>query len=802
MRKALRSLRRSPATALGVTATLGLALGASTAIASLLYGVFVDSLPGTRPRELVRVFCEAHDKKLQDVPLSIAKFEVLRAQQSVFTGVAADFAATFAITGLGEPAQVRGFKVTSNYFDVLGIKPVRGRTFRREEESGGTPVAIVSHELWVGTLESDLNAVGRALTLNGIPHTIIGVLPPQPHGWFGQADVWTTHPFDNPNYPRPLLDRGVSFLRVVARRAPTASTAQLDAVLEAIGAHYRADHSDNADASWLMRARTIEDEAVGSLRPALRALLAAAGLVLMVAASNASNLMAVRFLGRTRELAVRRALGASRAQVLRPLLVDGILLGLLGGVLGLALAWLVLRASRYLAAGALMLTPGLAVSGRVASLGVAVAAFCGLLAAVIPAFRLASRCETASTAQRSAGPEQSETRERSLLLTLQVALSFALLAGALLLTRSLSQLLRTPVGFDARNVSTGSVSLPPARYADGAAQAQFAERWLERLIETPGIETAALAQGLALTGHDRSSPYARADRDVPPLKDRPLGLVRSVTPRYFETLGIPLLAGRDFSAADRAGSAQTVIISRGAASTLFPEGQALGHRLLLSSEGGGLEVQVVGVVGDVRSLSPELENALEFYRPLAQRPSPYLQVAVRSWGEPAEQALNLRKTLREVDPQLPLTAVAPMTAVLAGTLTRRLALTTLIAAFAALALLLACVGIGSVLANMVERRTAEIGIRLALGAPQRTVRSMILRGALRPVGWGLAAGAPALGLFAPLLRTQLYETRVWDPMTLAGSGSVLFVTACLACWFPARRAVRINPADCLRNDRA
>lgn len=783
-----------------MVAILGLALGANTAIVSLIDDIFLGSLPGERPWELTRVYGELPEKQVKVAPFSITKFEALRAQQTVFDGVAADASATFTLTGLSEPLELYGYRVTSNYFDVLGTRPELGRAFRPEEESTGEPVALISHTLWQSLLHGSADAVGRNLTLNGVPYTLIGVLPPQSRAWFGNADVWTTRPFDNPSYPRPLLERGVSFLRVVARTHPGDSLARVESALAGISAGYRTAYPENADAAWHIRVRTLEDDTVGALRPAFRTLLAAVGLVLLIAASNAANLMMVRFRSRERELAVRRALGASRGRVLRLLLFEGFFLGLSAGGVGVALASLLLRASPLLVAGGLTLAPRLILQWGVLAFGLILAAVCGLLAGLAPAVQVAGTMEVGELGQRGSGPGRGETRARSVLLAAQVGLSFALLVGALLLAKSFAGLLHAPVGFDASRVFIASVSLPPARYPDGAAQAQFAARWLERLRQAPGVEVAAVAQGLALTRHDRQSPYARTDRDVPPLKDRPLALVRSVTPGYFKALGIGLFAGRDFDPSDRADSTPTVILSRGAERTLFPEDDALGHHLLISSEGGGLDVEVVGVVGDVRSVSPETENLVEFYRPLVQRPSPYLQVAVLSSGELAGQAANLRATLREVDPQLPINNTMPMTELLAGALGQRRLTTVLIGAFAVLALVLAAVGIGGVVANLVDRRTTEIGIRLALGATQSTVRAMLIRDALGPVGWGIAAGLLALSGLAPLLRHQLYATHLWDPVVVAGSAVLLVAVALLAGWLPARRADRIDPAECLRGD--
>ena len=800
LRAALRALRKSPWTSLAVISILGLAIGANTSLVSLLDDVFLHGLPGERPRELVRLYGEAPGSNVTQSPFSVTKFLALREQQRVFEAVAADTRAAFALTGMGEPLQLDGFQVTSNYFDVLGTRPELGRTFRAEEESSGEAVAMVSHELWQHLFAGDPAAVGRAITLNGVPHTIVGVLPPQARAWFGSADVWTTHPFEIPSYSKILLQRGVSFLRVLARARPGVTPAQAEAGLVGIAEGYRAAYPDNADTSWSIRVRTLADDTLGALKPTFSTLSIAVVLLLLIASSNAANLLMVRFRARQSELAVRNALGASGARVVRMLLTECTLLGLGAGGLGIAVALLILRATPLLVSMGLLFAPRVSLQWGAFALGVTLAAGAALLAGLFPALRFAGSDVVLALRKTRASVDRPERRAREVLLGTQAALSFVLLAAALMLVSSLVKLLRAPAGFEPRGMFAAYVALPPARYGGGPEQAAFGERLKEELERAPGVQAAAVVQGLMLTGHDRQSPFARVEGAVPALKDRPFGLVRSITPGFFRALGIELVAGREFDVHDRADAPEVVIVSRSTAHRLFPAEDPLGKHLLLSSQGGGVDVEVVAVVNDVRSVSLGTENEVEFYRPLAQRPAPYLQIAVRASGDDAARAATLRRALAAVDPQLPLVSPGSMSDLVAASLGQRRAVMWLLGAFAGLALLLAAVGVGSVVAHVVARRQAEIGLRLALGATHGRVRGLLIRQGLRPVIWGLGAGLFALFALGPALQTQLYSTRAVDPGMLAGSSALLLSAAWLACWLPARRITRIDPARALRGD--
>jgi putative ABC transport system permease protein len=430
----------------------------------------------------------------------------------------------------------------------------------------------------------------------------------------------------------------------------------------------------------------------------------------------------------------------------------------------------------------------------------AVALATGLLMGVYPAVQAAQPTALDALKDGGRGPAgaASHHRVRSALVACQVALSLVLLVGAVLLITSFLNLRRQEPGFDHAHILTANVVLPPGRYPDSAAQDRFHDRLIDRLRVLPGVQAAAIGFGLPLTGIDTNAPFARGDGRVPPLNERPLGLTRSVTPGYFAALSIPIRRGRDFSPRDTGTSPQVIVLSESAAKKLFGSEDPIGRTLFTGSAGGGIRCEIVGVVADVRSVSLAQVNDVEFYRPLTQRPQPLGQIVVRAAGDPLQLLGDLRRAVRAVDPELPLNQPQALSAVADASLGQRKLLMALLGAFAALALLLATIGIYSVVAYLVGQRTNEIGIRLALGAHTADVLRLVTSDGLRPVVAGLAVGLAAVMAGGRLLGSLLYGVSALDPLTLAAATATLAIVALAACAIPARRAARIDPAIALR----
>jgi putative ABC transport system permease protein len=637
-----------------------------------------------------------------------------------------------------------------------------------------------------------------------VPHTIVGVLPAMPVTWWGpNTEVFTTQPFNSPGLTRETMMRGVSFMRGIGRLRPGVSLEQALAAMETVQESYRAARPDNADNTWAPAIVTAAEDTVGDLRPAFLTLLVAVGCVLLIACSNVANLLLARFSSRRREIAVRVALGADRRSVIRLFLSESLLVSVIAGIVGLMLAVWTLEAVPALASDNLPLAPEARLEPAVLLFTLGLALLTGLAMGVYPALQ-SSRTDVVDGLKdggRAMAGSAGQQHFRRTLLGVQVGLSLVLLVGAALLIASFVRLQEQPAGFRHDHTWLGFLNLPSASYPDGAARERFTERLLAELSNAPGIESATVGQGFPLTGANSRSPYSRSEGDVIPLTKRPLGLTRSITPGYLKTFAIPLLAGRNFDERDRGDSSLVVIISERGAKSLFPNDDPIGRRLYFGTQNGTGELcEIVGVVGDVRSFSLAQENEVEFYRPLPQRNFPFLQLAVRTSGDPAAATATIRAVLQRLDPNVPVNQPTTMEAVVAGSLGQQRLMMSLLGAFAGLALLLAVVGIYSLVAYSVGQRTPEIGIRLALGATPRDVLTLMIGQGMKPILIGLGAGLVAALALGHLIAAQLYEVSARDPVTLITAALALGTVALIACWLPARRATRVDPMIALRSE--
>jgi predicted permease len=797
LRFGVRVLWKHPGFTVVAVMTLALGIGASTAIYSVLHAAFFAKYPVNKPDELVRVYGEDRGRNLTP-NMSVPKFQFVRDQQTVFSGFGAANYTGFTLLDQGEPVQVNGAFATANFLQTFGATPIMGRLFEASEEEGA-PVAVLSETMWRERFGADPAVLGRAITLSDVSYTVVGVAPRLPAFW--QAEVWVTRPFQYPGVAPELIQRGVSFLFPVGRLKPgvTAEGAQRELAL--IAERYRTDYADRVDSSWNLVTVPIRDDIVGTARSPILTLFAAVALVMLIACANVANLLLVRFAHRRHEIAVRVTLGASRLRVTQQFLVESVLLSLLAGGLGLLLATLSLPMLVRLARSFITFSGDIRVSLPVLGAMMGVALLIGLLIGAYPAFQ-ASRWEPATVLReggRSMTSGRGQRLMRNLLVAGQVAVTLLLLAGAALLTASFLQLQNQPTGFRPDDVFVGSITLPPARYPDIEAQSRFYLRLCDEMRSTPGVTTASLIQGLPLSNKNSRAPYARAGGEVPPVKERPLGQTRSVTPGYFATMEIPLLAGRDFNERDVSNTPQVVIISRSTARKLFPDANPLGRRILMGTNNNvGLEMEVVGVVGDVRSLTLTKVTDVEFYRPVMQRQSNFMQLVVRTPSAPTAFAGTAVKVLRGIDRGLPLTDPTALSTIIGQSLSQQRLLFTLLGLFAGLALVLAAVGVYSVVAYTVTLRTGEIGVRMALGARRGDVLRLVVSQGMRPVLLGAFVGLVGCLALGRLFQQQLYEVSAFDPRLLSAACAGLVGVAVVACLLPARRAMRVDPMEALR----
>ena len=803
LRFAIRQLVKSPGFTFLTVMTLALGIGMNTAIFSLINNLFLRGLPFNEPERIVLLEAEAKERNLENLPMSVPRFWHFRDGQTVFSHFAADTGNGYILTGMGDPIQLLGSNVTANYFETLGVQPLRGRLFLPEEEMKAD-VAVVSAGFWRKRLNSDPQVIGRSINLNGVPTTIVGVIPNMPVVWFGRdAEIWTVKPFQLASIPQERIMRGVSFLRVAGRMKPGVTIDQVRAAMPLLQQSYRELRPDNADNTWSPVVLTAAEDTTGELRPAFLTLLAAVGAVLLIACSNVANLLLVRFTGRRREIALRMALGASRKSVVRLFVLESTLVSVIAGLVGLCLALWVVSLIPRIAGDNLPLEGAVELNGPVLAFTIGLSILTGLLMGFYPAWQ-SSRADLVAGLKdggRAISGSAGQQRFRKGLVATQVGFSVVLLAGAALLIASFVRLSQQEAGFRAKDLWVGGIGLPPGQYPEVGDRARFAERTLDALKSAPGIESVSVSDSVPLTGNNSRAPYARVDGNPPPLNQRPLGLMRSISPGYLRTFSIPLLSGRDFSERDSESQPLVVLISKSTAQRLFPNEDPIGRQIFFGTDNNtGLPAEVVGVVGDTRSVQLHQQDEVEFYRPWAQRSFPFLGLTVRSPLKPQAVEKMVRAALNKLDPGLPILQPSTMDEILETSLGQRRLTMALLAAFAGVALLLATVGIYGAVAYTVEQRTGEIGVRMALGAQTGDVLRLVVTQGMRPVMMGLAlglAGALALGR---LLTTQLYQVSANNPALLAGTAVMLAAVALLACLLPARRASLVNPIEALRTE--
>jgi predicted permease len=801
VRFAFRQLFKSPGFTFLAVLTLALGIGLNTAIFSLINDLFLRGLPFQQPARLLHVFSHFKEQTV-DFPLSAPRFMHFRDGQTIFDRFAGENGIAATVTGIGDPFQVPIFKTTSNWFDVLGLHAIRGRTFLPQEEEGAD-VAVVTDRFWKGRLGGDPNVIGRALILDGVSHTIVGVIPTLPVSWTGpNADIWTTKPFIIPGFSHERMMRGTAFLRAVGRLKPGVTFEQARAALQLLENSYRAQYPEKIDARSGTVVKTLPEDVTENLRPGFATLLAAVTFVLLIACSNVANLLLVRFTGRRREISLRMALGATRASVLRLFVFESVLLSLFGGIIGALLAGQLVPLVPRLAANFLPIEAGTAtaLSIPVLAFAIALSLLTGLLMGLYPALQSsrADIVEALKEGGRGTAGSIRQQRFRKLLVGAQVALSVTLVAGAALLIASFVRLSHQDPGFKFDNLWTAFTVMPQAQYPDPATRNRFAEQLTNALRATPGVQDVTMSSGIPLNGGAGATLYTRAEGNVPPVAERKGAPSNDISPGWLRTFGIPLLAGRDFNERDIADHPNVVLISASGAKTVFGNENPIGKTLLVTS--GSVPVEIVGVVGDVRSVRLDQRNDMEFYRPLAQENFPGLTITVRSPLPPGSVTKLVQSALRTVDPSLALILPQAVSELMAQALGQAKLMMVLLGVFAAVALLLATVGIYGAVAYTVEQRTGEIGVRMALGAQTMDILRLVVSQGMRPVVFGLVIGVGAALALGRLIASQLYETSAHNPLLLIATIAVLGIAALLACLFPARRASLLNPVEALRTE--
>ena len=800
VRYSARTFIKSPGFAAIAVMTLALGIGANTAIFTVINAAFFSPYGVHEPERLVRLWGQDLKRNQLQLGFSAPKYELLRDQQTSFEsfGAATALSQTLLLDGR-EPLQVNGTIATSSFLHTFGATPIVGRFFAPQEEHGAG-VAVLGETLWRTRFAADPNVIGRAITLDGAAYTVIGVSQTLPAFWDG--DVWTTNPFRYPGVTEDTIRRGFSYLQPIGRLKPGVSVEEARRELEVLAQRFNAAHPANADAGWTLTALPLRDDIVGATRSSLLTLLAAVGLLLVVACANVANLLLVRFTGRRQEIGLRTALGASRGRIVRQFLVESLMLSAIAAALGAAIAYAALPSLLILAQNNLPFAGDIRVSTPVLAATAGLALLAGLIVGSYPALQ-GSRSDIVSVLRdggRTIAGALGSHRVRRAIVSAQVAVSLLLLIGAALLVTSFAKLRSQPAGFDSTNVFVAGVALPPARYPDIESQSRFWLTLSAELAGAPGVVRAALNSSPPLSGGFARAPYALAEGAVPPLNERPLGLTVSVTPGYFATMHVPLVAGRDFTERDTADAPLVAIVTRSTSRKLGGERGLIGRRIIMGAQSGGQIMEVVGEVADARTQSLAATPEVEFYRPVMQRQRPFMQMMVRTTGDPAAFEASARSVLVRLDPTLPMTGITTHEAMADQSLAQQRLLFVLLTVFAGLAVTLSAVGIYGVVASFVGQRQSEIGVRMALGASRAQVVRIVLGQSLAPVATGLVAGVIAAIVLGRYVESLLFEVSPLDPVMLAGAVAGLALIAGAACAVPAGRAARIDPVAALRGE--
>lgn len=798
IRYAIRTHLRRPAFATLVVATLGLGIGANTAMFSIVNSVLIEPLPYERPDELVYLF--GAFKGGNTASISPPDFVDYRARQTVFSSLAAGVVwGSAVLSGSGEPERVTAAIATANFFATLGVKPMLGRAFLPGEERGNQhDVVILSHGLWQRRFASRPDIVGTTMRIDERPHTVVGVLPPMPDTTF-DAQVWRPVAFGAEGW----TIRRFHTLRAVGRLAPGVTLTQAQRQLDAIAKQLERVYPENE--SWKLRLVPYRDIVVGDVGRTLVVLLGAVGLVLLIACGNVASLLLARATARTGEMAMRTALGASRWRLVRQLLTEGFTLGLTAGAAGLAVAYFLVRGVR---ANFGMDTGG-GIVPRLAELGIdqtallftfALSLVTSLVFGLAPALR-AAKGEVAAALKSLGKVSAGGQRARQALVISQVAASFVLLIVSGLLIRSFWQLQRVAPGFDPSGVFTAEIVLPPARFETRADIDRFWATFTERVRGIPGVESVAATTMLPLRGGGDTYFYVDGR---PPASDaeKMNAMVSVVTDDYFKTMRMAVKGGRTFTRADRADGPGVMVINEGLARRLFPGGKAVGERLIVDF-GTPFAGEIVGVVNDVRTLGQANPAPDTMYFLLRQPAAGWVfstRLVARVSADETAIAPHVRAVLRQLDPDLPLASVESMDEILAGSVRDVRFRARLLSAFAAAALLLAVMGLYAILAYSVTQRTRELGVRMALGARSAEVFRLVTGEGMLLVAAGVALGL-ALSFAATRLVTGMLfgvgrtDLQVFGVVTLTLLGSGL-----AACVLPARRATRVPAMDALRSE--
>jgi putative ABC transport system permease protein len=802
LRFALRQMWKRPGFTLVVVLTLALGIGANAAIFSVLDAVLLRPLPYDRPEQLIKVWTrftgigQPNDQNWVSVP----EFHDFLELNHSFSELAAIDTGSFNLGVKGSPQRVVGSAISPSLFPMLGAQPMLGRNFLPEEaQPGREHEVILSYGLWQRAYGANPSAIGTTLRIDGVPMTVVGVMPAG-FAYPDESEIWGPLAFS----PDDLSEnnRGSHGLEVLGRIKPGLSLTQVQSDMDRVGKTMIEEHRsypyDKFGFGIILH--PLLEETVGDVKASLWVLMAAVGLVLLIACANVANLLLVRASERQQEMGVRMALGASGWRLARQLLTESVLLALLGGLAGLALTPLALRGLVAIAATSLPRTVGTTVDGRALAVMLAVALATGILFGLAPALQSTrTRNWAAMKSARSTEGSQSK-RLRRVLVMCETALSLILLAGAGLLMRSFERILKVDPGFHPENVLTMRIALPDAQYSKPEQVRGFYDTLLSRVQQLPGVRYAGAASLIPLAGQNASGTIIVDSQSVPKEDTSPEADQRFVTPDYFKAMGISLVRGRYFDSRDTDTAPKAAIVDESLAQTYWPNQDPIGKRIHLGTVRSPNSPwnTIVGVVRHVRNRTLEARSRIETYFPQDQVSVSAMTLTVLTSGNPMSLAPTIQREVTAIDPDLPVYRVRTMTEVMGESVARRRLALVLLAVFAGLALLLASVGIYGVTSYVVAQSQQEIGLRMALGAGRGQVLGMMMRNGMSMIIIGLGIGLAAALLLTRLIGGMLFDVRPADPLALGGAAILLLAVSVFAIFIPAQRATRVNPMVALR----
>ncbi len=785
-RYAVRQLIKSPGFTIVAVLTLALGIGATTAIFSVVNGVLFRPLPYPESDRLVRV----HEIVPQYGLFSVAPANFLdwRAQNTVFERLATYAGTSGTFASENGPDRVQGLQVSWDLFQLLGVSPMLGTSFTAEQDQPGAPgVIVLSHSAWQQRFGGDPGVIGRSVSVSGAPVTIIGVMPPDFYFPTRTVEFWRPIGLDPAK-----ASRGGHFLGVVARLKPGVTLERASTEMKGIAERLAVQYP-NTSANESARVVLLQEQIVGAIRPALLTLFGAVGVVVLIACANVANLLLVRASVREKEIAIRTALGAGRRRLAVQMLSESLVLAVAGGALGIVLGYLAIVPIQTLSAGGIPRAADIRLDGTVLAFAALASIVTGILFGLAPAWQ-ASRA-TVGTVLKEGGRSSSTSGGRWVrngLLVAEVALSIILLTGATLLLRSFGRLTNVDPGFRSDNVLAFQVSLPQAAYATPEKHLAFFNTLIDRLEGQPGMQSAAAVQTLPMRGNYVLSFEIRGRAEAKP-GEGPSANYRTVSAHYFDALQVPVIRGRAFGLQDTDKSQHVAVVDQAFVRQFFPDSDPIGQGLDIGNGVDGF-YDIVGVVGDVHYTGLDSTAAPTMYVPMPQDDFSTMWVLARAKaGDPSALSGPVRQLVRELDSNLPAYSVTPLATVVSDSVAQRRFSMLLLVLFAGVALFLAAVGLYGVVAYTVSQRTREIGLRMAIGAKPSQVLGMVLGGGMKLALIGVALGVAGALALTGLVRTMLFEVQPSDPLSFVATSAVLLVVAALACYVPARRAMRVDP---------